>query len=237
MNPEILLESSKDVRAAYRIYYTLGALFICALVVSNLIFQKFFSWEPFGIYNFKISVGLLPYPITFLITDLVSEIYGKQKANQMVTAGIFASLFSLIIVYIADSVPAMSDSPVNDTLFSQVFGATALAVFASMTAYLFAQYIDIHIYHFWKKLTKGKHLWLRNNFSTFVSQIIDTASVTGLLCAFHILEWSLFPVLFTSGVLIKIIIAAIDTPFLYLGVGLLKKRFHLKEGEELVLPY
>ncbi|TVZ52951.1 queuosine precursor transporter [Dokdonia sp. Hel_I_53] len=237
MNPEIPLNSPRDLRTAYRVYYILGALFICALVVSNLIFQKFFTWKPFGIYNFKISVGLLPYPITFLITDLVSEVYGKQKANQMVTAGIFASLFSLIIVYVADSVPAMADSPVNDTLFSQVFGATALAVFASMTAYLFAQYIDIHIYHFWKKLTKGKHLWLRNNFSTFISQIIDTASVTGLLCVFNILEWDIFPILFTSGVLFKIIIAAIDTPFLYLGVGLLRKRFNLKKGEELIVPY
>src|SRR5690606_10808547 len=137
-------------------------------VVSNLIFQKFFYWYPFNVeffgYSlFEISVGVLPYPITFLITDLVSEIYGKKRANQIVIAGIFSSLFSLLIIYVADSVPAITNSPVNDALFSKVFGNSVIAVFASMTAYLLAQFIDIQIFHFWKRLTKGKHLWLRNN--------------------------------------------------------------------------
>ena len=75
------------------IYLILAALFIASLVASNLIFQKFFYWEPFGVYRFEISVGILPYPITFLITDILSEIYGKKKANQVVIAGIFASFF------------------------------------------------------------------------------------------------------------------------------------------------
>lgn len=228
--------NSKDLQLAYRIYFTLGALFICALVVSNLIFQKFFSWDFFGIYTFEISVGILPYPITFLITDIVSEIYGRKKANQMVTAGIFASLFSLLIVYVAKVVPATSWSPVSDSLFIIVFGATALAVFASMMAYLLAQYVDIHIYHFWKRVTKGKHLWLRNNFSTFLSQFIDTASVLLLLCAFGLIEWNLFGGLLLGGFLFKILVAAFDTPFLYLGVWLFKKRFNLEEGEEIKLP-
>lgn len=235
MNPTTSRRSVKDIQVAYRIYFTLGALFICALVVSNLIFQKFFSWNPFGWFNFEISVGILPYPITFLITDLVSEIYGRKKANQMVTTGIFASLFSLLIVYTANAVPAIATSPVSDALFSKVFGATALAVFASMTAYLLAQYVDIYIYHFWKKLTKGKHLWLRNNFSTFISQFVDTASVLLLLCSFEILSWDLFGTLLISGVLFKIIVAAFDTPLLYLGVYLFRKRFDLAEGEELEL--
>jgi len=131
--------SQRDALAAYRIYFILGALFICSLVVSNLIFQKFFYWDFFGIYTFKISVGILPYPITFLITDLISEIYGKKKANQVITAGIFASVFSLLIVYTSTLVPATERSPVNDALFEKVFGATVVAVMASMMAYLFAQ--------------------------------------------------------------------------------------------------
>lgn len=228
--------SAKDLRAAYHIYFTLGALFICALVVSNLIFQKFFYWDFFGFYTFEISVGILPYPITFLITDTVSEIFGKKKANLMVTAGIFASLFSLLIVYVAKVTPATTWSPVGDDLFTTVFGATALAVFASMIAYLLAQYVDIQIYHFWKGLTKGKHLWLRNNFSTFLSQFIDTFSVLFLLCSFGLIAWELFGGLLLGGFLFKVLIAAIDTPFLYLGVGLLRRRFKLDEGEELVLP-
>lgn len=223
------------IQTAYRVYFILGALFICALVVSNLIFQKFFYWNFFDLYTFEISVGILPYPITFLITDLISEIYGKKKANQVVQAGIFASFFSLLIVYVAQAVPATGWSPVQDDLFSKVFGATAVAVFASMMAYLLAQYIDIQVYHFWKKLTKGKYLWLRNNFSTFFSQFIDTAAVLLLLCYFGKIEWSKFSTLLLSGFLFKILIAAFDTPFLYLGVHLFRKKFNLLQGEELNL--
>lgn len=90
--------TTKDKLLAQRIYMLLGALFITSLVVSNLIFKKFFYWHPFDLEIFdtklfEISVGLLPYPITFLITDLISEIYGKKRANDIVVMGIFASLF------------------------------------------------------------------------------------------------------------------------------------------------
>ncbi|GAA3522738.1 hypothetical protein GCM10022393_41700 [Aquimarina addita] len=226
-----------DKIIVYKIYLILGALFIASLVASNLIFQKFFHWNFFDIYIFEISVGILPYPITFLITDLVSEVYGKKKANQLVTAGIFASLFSLVIIYVASAVPATTWSPVNDTTFTQVFGGTAIAVLASMLAYLFAQYIDIQVFHFWKKLTKGKHLWIRNNFSTFFSQFVDTATVLLLLCATGIIEWNRFGKLLENGFLFKILVALFDTPLLYFGVFLLRNRFKLKQGEELVLEH
>lgn len=223
----------KDKRIAYQIYLILGALFISSLVVSNLIFQKFFYWDFFGVYTFEISVGILPYPITFLITDIISEIFGKKKANQIVTVGIFASFFSLLIVSASSYVPATAWSPINDDIFNQVFGATAIAVFASMIAYLFAQYIDIQVFHFWKRLTKGKHLWLRNNFSTFSSQLIDTLTVLLLLCSFGILEWDRFGVLLLNGFLFKTLVAALDTPILYLAVYILRRRFKLQQGGEL----
>ncbi len=223
----------KDQLAAQRIYLIFAALFIASLVVSNLIFQKFFYWDFFGIYTFEISVGILPYPITFLITDIISEVYGKKKANQVVTAGIFASFFSMLIVFVADYVPATTWSPINDSLFTKVFGATAIAVLASMMAYLLAQYIDIQIFHFWKRITKGKHLWLRNNFSTFLSQFVDTFTVLFLLCSFGKIDWKLFSALLASGFLFKVMIAALDTPFLYAAVYTLRKRFGLKMGEEI----
>ena len=224
----------KDKQLADSIYLILAALFIASLVASNLIFQKFFYWEPFGLYRFEISVGILPYPITFLITDVLSEIYGKKKANRVVIAGIFASFFSMFIILIADFAPAIESSPINDEVFHQVFGLSPLAVFASMIAYLFAQFIDIRIFHFWKKLTSGKHLWLRNNFSTFASQFIDTFTVLFLLCTFEILPWPIFTSLLISGFLFKVIIAALDTPFLYLIVYAFRKRFNLKIGEEIL---
>jgi len=231
----------KDKKLAYKIYLYLGALFITSLVVSNLIFQKFFYWHPFGDVTvfgaslFEISVGVLPYPITFLITDLISEIYGKKKANQIVTAGIFASFFSMGIVLLANTVPALPTSPVGDDLFNSVFALSPIAVLASMLAYLSAQYVDIAIYHFWKRVTKGRYLWLRNNFSTFTSQFIDTFTVVGLLCIFGVLPWSLFSGLVISGFIFKVFIAFLDTPLLYFFVYILRKRFNLKMGEELEL--
>ena len=219
--------SVKDQLFAQKIYLILGALFVASLVASYLIFQKFFYWDFFGLYTFEISVGILPYPITFLITDIISEVYGKRKANQIVTIGIFASFFSMLIVFVSGIVPATDWSPVSDTLFNKVFGATAIAVLASMLAYLFAQYIDIQLFHFWKRLTKGKHLWLRNNFSTFLSQFVDTFTVLILLCSFGKIEWKLFSSLLLSGFLFKVLIAALDTPLLYLAVYAFRNRFGL----------
>jgi hypothetical protein len=230
----------KDKLTAQRIYILLGALFITSLVVSNLIFQKFFYWYPFnlelfGSKLFEISVGILPYPLTFLITDLISEIYGKKRANDVVVVGIFASLFSLLIIYAASNVPATSWSYVNDNTFNLVFGNSMIAVFSSMLTYLLAQFIDIQIYHFWKRITKGKHLWLRNNFSTWFSQFIDTFTIVFLLCSFGIIDWANFKGLLVSGVLFKVIVAACDTPLLYLGVYFFRKRFQLKVNEEIDL--
>lgn len=232
--------TDKDKLPALKIYLFLAALFITSLVVSNLLFQKFFYWYPldielFGTRLFEISVGILPYPLTFLITDLISEIYGKKNANRVVVAGIFASAFSLLIVFAADYVPATSWSPVDDKMFSTVFGGTAIAVFASMMAYLLAQFIDIQIYHFWKRLTRGKHLWLRNNFSTFLSQFVDTFTVLFLLCSFGKIEWNLFTGLLIAGFIFKVLIAILDTPLLYLCVYLMRKRFKLQVNEEISL--
>lgn len=231
-------------RLAFKVYLYLGALFITSLVVSNLIFQKFFYWYPFGeeatLFGaplFELSVGILPYPLTFLITDLISEIYGRRKANQVVTAGIFASLFSMTIIFVANAAPSNPWSPVDDGLFKTVFALSPVAVLASMMAYLLAQYIDIGIYHFWKRLTKGKYLWLRNNFSTFSSQFIDTFTVIFLLCVFGVLSWDNFYGLVVSGFIFKVMIAALDTPLLYLFVYLLRRWFGLEFNEEVDLGF
>lgn len=222
---------------ANNLYLILAGIFIASLVSCNLIFQKFFEidiWLPFiGNYTFAQSVGLLAYPVTFLVTDIISEIYGKNKANQVVTAGLIASLFMLIVITVADSVTATVWSPVSDDIFSMVFGLSGAAVFASMMAYLFAQYVDIRIFHFWKRLTKGRHLWLRNNASTIFSQFIDTFSVLFLLCAFDVLAWDRFSTLLINGFLFKVFFAAFDTPIVYFLIYFIRKKFNLKFGEEI----
>ncbi|NOY49864.1 MAG: queuosine precursor transporter [Chlorobi bacterium] len=215
-------------RQAEKIYLILSGLFITSLVTSNLIFQKFFTWSPFGIYNFELSVGIIAYPFTFLVTDIISEIYGKKRANQLVKAGIYASAFALLIVIVSTSAKATTWSPINDAEFKKVFGFTFIAVGASLAAYLLAQFLDVQIFHYWKRITKGKHLWLRNNFSTFSSQLVDTATILLLLCTFGVIEWDLFGILLLNGYVFKVIFALFDTPVVYAVVYLMRKYFQLE---------
>jgi len=231
------LELKKNKIWEDRLYLILAGVFIASLVSCNLIFQKFFQIEirlPFiGYYTFEQSVGLLPYPVTFLVTDIISEIYGRKKADQVVISGLIASIFMLLIVTVSNHVLATNWSPVDDETFSQVFGLSGAAVFASMMAYLTAQLIDVRVFHFWKKLTKGKHLWLRNNASTIFSQFIDTFSVLFLLCYFGVIPWDKLGILFINGFLFKVCFAAFDTPIFYLCSHFLRNFFGLKLGEEL----
>ena len=214
-----------------RLYLILTGIFIASLISSNLIFQKFFFWTPFAFlanfeasgwtvwlssYTFELSVGILPYPITFLVTDIVSEIYGREKADRIVVSGFISSIFIMGVVMVGDIAAATDWSPVNDNTFHKVFGLFGPAIFASMTAYIIAQFIDIRIFHYWKRLTNGQHLWLRSNGSTIFSQSIDTLSVLLLLCYFGVIEWNKFGLLFANGFLFKVLIAALDTPFFYI---------------------
>ncbi len=223
---------NKPKEQAQFYYLLLAGIFIALLVACNLIFQKFFVWEPFGFFRFEISVGLIPYPLTFLVTDLISEIYGKKKANQVVMVGLITTIIVMGVVMLATEVPATAWSPINNGEFQKVFGLTGVAVSASMFAYLFAQFIDIKVFHFLKNLTKGKHLWLRNNFSTITSQFVDTNVVLLLMCSLGAIQWNLFGQLLLSGFLFKIIVALLDTPLFYLFTYLFKKKFGLNDVQE-----
>ena len=217
------------LKQAETAYLILAALFITSLVTSNLIFQKFFHWNPFGLFEFELSVGIIAYPITFLVTDIISEVYGRKRANRVVQAGVFASAFALLIVVVSTEAPATVWSPINDVIFKKVFGFTFIAVGASLAAYLIAQFLDVQIFHFWKRVTKGKHLWLRNNFSTFTSQLVDTGTVLLLLCGFGVIEWELFIPLLINGYLFKVMFALFDTPVIY-GIVYFMRRYFELEG-------
>lgn len=219
-----------------RVFLVCAGIFIASLVTCNLIFQKFFTWTlwtPFGGYTFELSVGLLPYPITFLVTDIVSEIYGRKRADQIVMAGFISSLFVMGIILVAQAVPETDWSPVSSAEFDKVFGLFGPAVFASMSAYLAAQFIDIRLFHFWKRLTKGRHLWLRNNASTMFSQLVDTSMVITLLCITGGIEWALWVDLVLNGWIFKMMIAFLDTPLFYLANYGLRRMMHLGRYEEI----
>ncbi len=198
----------------------LGGLFIAALVTCNLIATKFTSLSlDFGFVEktFIISVGILPYPLTFLITDILSEVYGRKRANQVVFCGLFASLLVAGILFLALPFEAIEGSAASTQAFTEVFGKGWRVILASMVAYLVAQFVDIRIFHFWKRVTKGRHLWWRNNVSTVFSQLVDTTLV---VCVLFVGVWPVADIqtAILDGWLFKVLCALVDTPLCYLGV-------------------
>lgn len=188
-----------------------------------------------GDLNLVVSVGIIAYPVTFLVTDLISELYGKKRANQVVVSGVIVSVFVLVLITISEKVTAVEFSPVNDEVFTHVFGNTGAAITSSMIAYLIAQFIDVRIFHFWKKRTKGKHLWLRNNLSTIPSQLIDTSVVLFVLCQAGEIGWESFFPFLMAGFLFKVGVALLDTPILYIIVYWARRHFNLEENQEISL--
>lgn len=203
------------------VYLLLCGIFLGSLVVTNLIANKFLTVD-LGFKVFVLSAGALPYPVTFLVTDLLSEIYGHRRANQVVWVGFAVSMFVLGALWLGAQFPAIPESPVNDDTYFKAFHNAWRVIAASMTAYLIAQLIDVKLFHFWKDLTKGKHLWLRNNGSTILSQLVD--SVLVVLVLFYGVQssdWMMSTIL--DLWLFKAIMALLDTPFFYAGTAFLEK--------------
>lgn len=203
-------------------------VFVGSLIAANLIGLKIAS---FGI--FEASVGILLFPILFLVTDIIEEVHGKKKTQEFVIIAFITLMIVLAILVIAVLLPTASRSFVDHETYSSIFGTTIRIFIASITAFLIAQFHDIWAFNFWKQKTKGKHLWLRNNLSTIVSTFIDT-TLFMFIAFFGITMTSMFDpanskfnveYLFQLIIpywFIKILFAMFDTPFCYLGVRWLK---------------
>ena len=213
-----------------QLYIILSGIFIASLVTCNLIANKFVTVD-LGFKVFIVSAGILPYPLTFLVTDLISELYGQKKANLVVFSGFVASMFVLLFLWLGSQFDAIPSSIVNDMTYDSVFQNAWRLIAASMVAYLFAQFIDVRIFHFWKKLTNGKHLWLRNNGSTIASQLVDTTLV---ICILFVGVWETDQIksAIIDGWLFKMLMAFIDTPIIYGIIHLLKGKINIAELEE-----
>ena len=206
---------------AEAVYLLLCGIFLGSLVVTNLIANKFLTVD-MGFKVFVLSAGALPYPVTFLVTDLLSEIYGRRRANQVVWVGFAVSMFVLAALWLGSLFPAIAESPVDDATYLKAFKNAWRVIAASMTAYLIAQLIDVRLFHFWKDLTRGKHLWLRNNGSTILSQLVDSVLVVLVLFwGNQTGDWMLATI--RDLWLYKMIIALVDTPLFYWGTAFLEK--------------
>ena len=223
-----------------KIYSFLMTLFVVMLVLTNIIGTKIFvvfeQTLPNGLFGFPLALtaGIVTYPITFLVTDITSEIFGKKKASLLVLCGFFCSLLSLLIITIVINLKPsevwLSGSPYNslskmEEAFNSVFALPGILITASMAAYLVAQLVDIRVFHLVKRITNSKYLWLRNNISTMCSQLIDTIIVNSIFLGFGMkLDAIIIGQIILCNYIVKIIFAAIDTPLVYMAVYFIRRR-------------
>ena len=200
----------------------LASLFVTCLVVSNIISSKIVGWGPL-----IFPAGVIAYSITFLITDIYTEFFGKKETEKLIIYGFISNILMIILIFIAISMPIAPFMEDYQAVYEKVLSMSFRIVVASMIAYIIAQSHDVFAYHFWGKLTKGKHLWLRNNASTLVSQLIDTSLF--ITIAFHgvVPTQALINLIFYQY-LMKALIALVDTPFCYIGVIIIRKITNLK---------
>jgi hypothetical protein len=247
-----------------RVFLVLAGVFLSAMTMLNILgITRFIHIGPLAL-----AVGVLPYPITFLCTDFISEFYGRRRANFVVFVGLILNLLVLGFLWLGHSLPGISEAarpawqPVGSwspppwqtlqfaapislfgvegvsqaDLFEIIYRCTSASVLASMVAYVAAQFCDVYLFHFWKRLTKGKHLWLRNNGSTMISQLVDATAVI------FIVFWSQFSTgektfaamvaLVGSNYLFKLAVAAADTVPFYIGVHYLKSFLRIDPSRE-----
>lgn len=205
-----------------KLYVIFCSIFCTIIVTANLIFQKFVSISLFG-NVLEISVGVMLYPVTFLISDFVTEFYGKESARFMVNIAILCSFIVFILILVSDYCSATEWSMIDDAIFHKVFNVYGIGAIASIIANYLGQLVDIYLFSYLKLLTDGKYLWLRNNVSTILGQLVDTVVVISILCVFEIIPQEQFFIISLSSLSFKILAALADTPLCYLGYYLIRK--------------
>lgn len=240
------------------VFLFLSGLFLGSLTMLNIIGISRIIDLSFTVFNihvpFKMFVGILPYPITFLVTDFISELYGKKRANLLVWTGLFLNFWVFFVMWIGGILPpvptiipetGLPPHEFHGRVFFEIRKLTFGAITASMIAYLTAQFVDVHVFHYLKKLTKGKMLWLRNNGSTLISQLVDSVAV--VMVTYYIAKAlpvtpgeEIFPqllVIILSSYVFKMTSALVDTIPFYIGTKYLARYLNIdltykEEGEK-----
>lgn len=208
------MESFK--RPDMKLSFLMGCFAVFYVLANILAFKKV------EVGPLVLTLGLLCFPFLFLITDVVSEVYGKLAAKKVVLYGFIIMAAALVLLQISIRIPAAGFWADNQVAFETVFGATFRITLASMCAYLVSQYHDVWAFDFWRGVTGGKHLWIRNNLSTITSQIIDACIFIGI--AFYgVVSMEVLWSMVLGQWVAKIIIALLDTPFCYMLVAWAKR--------------
>ena len=239
------IEASELQARRERVFLILAGLFLGSMAMLNILGVTRFLDLGFTVLGVEIpmplAIGVLPYPLTFLCTDFISEIYGRRRASSVVWVGVLINAWLAFILWVGGLLPGF-DEPVRDTagrlpLFFEIRQLTLGAVTASMIAFMAAQFCDVYLFHFWKRLTRGRHLWLRNNGSTLVSQFVDTFAVITITHfyagALPVEEsepvWAQLWVFIYTGYFFKIAAALLDTLPFYVGTRWLRRYLEIDD--------
>ena len=196
---------------------SLSMAFTTLLIVANIIAGKLI-----GIGAWVVPVAVIAYPLTFLVTDTISEVYGRRIATRVVWFGFAMNLLMVLLIYIGKIIPPASFWEGQDA-YNTMLGSVPRIVLASMLAYLASQHHDVFAFHFWRKVTRGRFLWLRNNASTMVSQGIDTVLFI-TIAFFGVVPTQVLLNMILAQYVIKLFIALADTPLCYALVALIRSK-------------
>lgn len=192
-----------------KLFVALTAVFVTCLIIGDVIGGKN-AQTPIG----AVSVGMLAFPVTFLLTDIVNDFYGVRGARFLTVVGFGTAALAWGVLQLATHSPTDSSSYFHDGEFTKIFGGSAQLFVASMLAYLIGQFLDISVFQFWKTLTQSRHLWLRATGSTLLSQLVDTTTINLVFwTGKNPLPWILWKIVREYGV--KVLIAVLLTPAVY----------------------
>lgn len=210
--------------AQERKFIYLFTIFIASIAILNVLSAKLFLFQ-LGPIELAMSCGMIAYWLTFPVTDVVGEIFGKTRAQLVVWMGFLANIIVLFFSQVAVVLPPATEIYKGQEAFATVLGSVPVIIFASLAAYLISQLHDTWAFEFWKKKTKGKHLWLRNNASTISSQFIDSFIFNGIAFGIFGDNWLGFGYFFKMFIgywLFKVFVAMMDTPIVYLLIHWMK---------------
>jgi len=192
------------------------------LIVGNIILANIQVVKLVELFGFTATLGNILYGSIFFATDILSEIYGKKEARRGVILGFASLLMMTLYMQFALYIKPIEEASAVQNALQTIFGIMPRIALGSLTAYLISQFHDVWAFHFWKKITSGKHLWLRNNLSTMVSQFIDSF-VFVFIAFWGVFDFSIWWQVLWTTYIFKWIVAAIDTPFIYLAKWLWEK--------------
>lgn len=216
-------------KAPARIFWSFQFFLMC--FCGACLFSGLYIIKVLAMFQMGITAALFTYVFTFVFSDVLSEVYGHVSTKLAIWAGWFTNISLLIIVLLLGSLPCHPDSPGDNVLFQQTFKLVASTVCASMLAYFVSQFLDIYLFAKLKKRTKGRHLWLRNNVATIISQLVDTM----VFFAAHVLLIELFSFelgsrshwawwhITVNEYFGKVLLALLDTPFVYLLIHITRR--------------